>query len=128
MLPMLGGRLTGGQYSCQQGGSTEILIGYLDAFVEKNTCEGNAAYTVGLDIGGASDSAKFPRLFETLGRDAISGILVRPVGQRLARRSFRIKLGTQGGAILSRPRRPTRGAPQGGVSPPCFGFCASTNS
>ena len=118
MLPMLEGRLTGRLDAAQPGRSTENLLGDLDAFVERNTSDGFAAYEVGLDIEGAYDSVELPRRVETLGGYAIPEILVRFIGHWLARGHFRTKLGTQGGVVLSRPRRPTRGAPQGGALSP----------
>ena len=73
---------------------------------------------VGMDVAGAFDSASLPRLVETLRYYAIPDILCRFIGTWLTERSFTIKLSTPGGTVMGRPRRPTRGVPQGGVLSP----------
>ena len=122
MLPMLEETLSGGQYAYQQGRSTELLLGDLDAFVEDSMTRGWHTYMVGLDIQGAFDSASLVQLVRTLREYSIPAVLVRFIGTWLTRRSFRVKLGTLKGVIYSRPREPSRGVPQGGVLSPCFGF------
>ena len=65
MLPMLEGIMSGGQYAYQQGRSTELLLGDLDAFVENSIAEGRHTYVVGLDIQGAFDCASIVHLMDT---------------------------------------------------------------
>ena len=118
ILPAIEGRLAGSQYAYEQNRIPDILLGDLDGVVGNNSRDGFVTYVVGLDIDGAFDSASVPKLVGALTDFGISEIIIRFVGLWLTRWSFRIKVGAQVGAMLSKPRGPTRGAPQGGVLSP----------
>ena len=74
--------------------------------VGKNIRDGHTPYVVGLDIEGAFDNASLPRLVETLENRDVPKIIRSLIGYWIARRSFRIKLGTHMGGHVEPAKSP----------------------